>query len=753
MDTSTALPPDEITTIFYVGHHETDRTENVSYDVLSQAQGLGYDFLTVPITTPAFHTSVVSLVKDYKQRISQSDSRELPLPLIPPLTPQDSTLTPDDSNSLRVAVVSPWIDLGSSDPVIAHISRQVLNLEVAYAAFCGVSNVLVYAPTEEADAVGYGRAVQEALGLGPYVQLHVLLPMSGELETDYPYGEHLSELAAPPDFDADEDDSTAKDEYDVWATWDTIRSLCSYSQKLCLALEVQRQLPCLDLQCRWYSEPVRLLVFPRTTFIRNAKGYPVLSKPHQQLISRFARLRFPPWMLLSDVGTLLGAVDIPARTSPEPTPAEATSKTKEKPKDPVPHLRYLRHLQQSQPPRPPIERFGQGYQDYLQSPLQPLTDNLESVTYEVFERDPVKYEWYERAIAVALKDLRETVEDARPIVVAVAGAGRGPLVTRALQASESTGVAIDCWAVEKNPNAYVLLQRRNATDPLWSNSVHVVKSDMRHWPGPSNPNGEAGKVDILISELLGSFADNELSPECLDGVQHILHPSHGISIPQSYSAHLTPIATPRIHSDLLLRSGGGGEKWDIPYVVLLHQYDYLSLSPASSPESRTPNVQQAWSFTHPTSPQTLTHARLRAGGGAGAPGSVGGDGSNEHNSRSCRISFTCAKQGVCHGLAGYFETVLYSSARTGEKVELSTNPVTMESKSQDMISWFPIFFPLKTPVYVPKGGEMMVHMWRQTDDRSVWYEWVVEVYDTAGGKRRKVGMSEMGTSRKNACLM
>ena len=29
-------------------------------------------------------------------------------------------------------------------------------------------------------------------------------------------------------------------------------------------------------------------------------------------------------------------------------------------------------------------------------------------------------------------------------------------------------------------------------------------------------------VDILISELLGSFGDNELSPECLDGAQRFL---------------------------------------------------------------------------------------------------------------------------------------------------------------------------------------------------------------------------------------
>lgn len=30
------------------------------------------------------------------------------------------------------------------------------------------------------------------------------------------------------------------------------------------------------------------------------------------------------------------------------------------------------------------------------------------------------------------------------------------------------------------------------------------------------------KVDILISELLGSFGDNELSPECLDGASRFL---------------------------------------------------------------------------------------------------------------------------------------------------------------------------------------------------------------------------------------
>jgi len=40
-------------------------------------------------------------------------------------------------------------------------------------------------------------------------------------------------------------------------------------------------------------------------------------------------------------------------------------------------------------------------------------------------------------------------------------------------------------------------------------------------------------ADVIVSELLGSFGDNELSPECLYGAQHILKPG-GISIPKNY---------------------------------------------------------------------------------------------------------------------------------------------------------------------------------------------------------------------------
>ncbi|WPH04446.1 protein arginine n-methyltransferase skb1 [Acrodontium crateriforme] len=774
-----AHAPDEPPTILYIGHHESQRQTPVSVELIQNAQYAGYDLISAPITKPHFQSRVLTTLREHVDALATKGSKHVPMPLISPLTPLDTDFAPAETNLSLIAVTSSWIDLASSDPLIAHVSRQVLNLEIAYAAFCGISNVIVQGPVSNRGTAQYARSVREALGLGPYIQLQILLPMTGELE-EGPDGTHLGELARSEYLEGDFEDDGEFELYESWEIWNSIRQLCEYNTRLSIALELPRQLPSATLQSRWFSEPVRLLNLPRTSFLRNAKGFPVLSKPHQQYLTRFLRLRTAPWVLLSDVGTIPepACQSIQQVATMEPTPAEAAANPKQ-PEDPIGHLRYMRHLQQTQPPRPMIERFGQGYQDYLQSPLQPLTDNLESITYEVFEKDPVKYDSYQQACVLALKDLREKLGKDREINVAVVGAGRGPLMTGALRASKQTGIKVRCWAVEKNLNAYVHLQRKAATEELWrlwGTPVTVVKSDMRAWSGPVLPDGTIGKVDILISELLGSFADNELSPECLDGIQHVLNPDHGVSIPQSYTAHFTPIAAPRLYSDILGRSSTDlnmtvAEKWDLPYVVLLHQYDDLALQQQTvATDSPLPEIKEAWEFSHPIAPEILEQAKARAGGGVGTGGWVGGDGSNEHNFRSCVLRFKCQNRGVCHGLGGYFESVLYAQSADNEqakKVELSTNPLTMDQKSQDMISWFPIFFPLKTPIHVPDGGELEVSMWRQTDDRKVWYEWVVELFETEeiridGGedgaseirtRRKRLGSSELHSSRKNGCLM
>jgi protein arginine N-methyltransferase 5 len=127
------------------------------------------------------------------------------------------------------------------------------------------------------------------------------------------------------------------------------------------------------------------------------------------------------------------------------------------------------------------ERLCSSYNDVIQAPLQPLMDNLESGTYEVFEQDPVKYYRYEQAISLALHRVQKLLllpseqargegdaQEIRPVVVMVVGAGRGPLVQAALSAASSTGVPIRVFAVEKNTNAVITLRNRCITES-WSN--------------------------------------------------------------------------------------------------------------------------------------------------------------------------------------------------------------------------------------------------------------------------------------------
>lgn len=57
------------------------------------------------------------------------------------------------------------------------------------------------------------------------------------------------------------------------------------------------------------------------------------------------------------------------------------------------------------------------------------------------------------------------------------------------------------------------LQNRRQRE--WGDKVKLLFGDMRFINVPE-------KADILVSELLGSFGDNELSPECLDGAMRFL---------------------------------------------------------------------------------------------------------------------------------------------------------------------------------------------------------------------------------------
>ncbi|GFO27083.1 protein arginine N-methyltransferase 5 [Plakobranchus ocellatus] len=423
---------------------------------------------------------------------------------------------------------------------------------------------------------------------------------------------------------------------DTWQWWDKFRSLCDSNKRLGVALELTPDLPSPGVIERWLSEPVKAVVVPTSLFLTNKKGYPVLSKAHQAVIKSLFKL---------EVQVIISGQD----RHPEKTIRA--------------YQQYMDHLWQSQDPVDTVGQFAKGYEDFLQSPLQPLMDNLESQTYEIFEKDPVKYSQYQKAVYRALLD-RVPLEDRdkTDILIMVVGAGRGPLVRASIAAADEAGCKLKkIYAVEKNPNAVITLE--NIRESEWGNLVDVISCDMREWEAPE-------KADILVSELLGSFGDNELSPECLDGAQRYLK-DDGISIPVQYTSYLAPLMSCKLYNEVrgskVERGKPPEAPFEMPYVVRLHNCSILD------------KPKPVFTFSHPNRDEVIDNCRYET------------------------LEFTSSEAAVVHGFAGYFDTQLYKD------VMLSIVP---DTHSPGMFSWFPIYFPIRTPIKLESGASVCLEIYK-----------------------------------------
>lgn len=611
-------------------------------------------------------------------------------------------------------VLSQWLELDSSDEGVRLDAELALRQEMAYAAYLGVAHVVVPAPSSDPARrkylADYARAIRTCLSgiagdvpaAGATMRVSVRLPVSSphilttmlmRQATRTPSGAPAMPAAAY---------LRTNDNW-AWETWETIQTLCQYHPRLHVALDLSMPLPPTTSMVRWSAEPVSLMWLPSTSFLANAKGYPVLSKSAQRLVRQL--LPRTPLVVLSETHT--------------PPPQHTNG-------GPGAYLQYIRHLVRTSPPPNAMERYVRGYGDHLQAPLQPMADDLGASTYDVFESDPVKYALYEEALFQAL------VQHGAPGAVTrvwVVGAGQGALVGRTFAAAERASRSVHVTALEKNPGACISLCDRQLNE--WgTDRVAVVQGDMRTLPVPDS---EAERVDIVVSELLGSFADNELAPECLDGAMRFLkrtsffaNTANGISIPSAYVPYITPIAAAKLHATIASAqlaqahspSGIGmgtsvaAPTFDSPYVVHLQSINMLAQDGSEK------KIQPCWRFEH--GPMSASGLVLTP---SGLPET------NNHNMRTSVHTFTVPHAGVCHGLAGYFEAHLFGN------VVLSIYP-DPERASTDMVSWFPMYFPFREPLYLPANSELEVHLWRLTDERRVWYEWSAETFLVLDAKER-----------------
>nr|CCC93291.1 putative methyltransferase [Trypanosoma congolense IL3000] len=400
-------------------------------------------------------------------------------------------------------------------------------------------------------------------------------------------------------------------------------------------------------------------------------------------------------------------------------------------------------------------------EDVLRLPLQPLGHMLPSGVYEVFEEDRTKYQQYHAAMNnyfsewLGCYDSRSheklCAQSSSPVVgttgvgsgvttayVVILGAGRGPLITECLCAATGAGVRVHLFVVEKNPEALEFVKLRVSADPQWREWVnysgHVIETihaDGRAvWSGRDDElNAELppfwGLCDLVVSELLGSFGDNELCPECLDGFHENLlsyQRSTGIpenpyltSIPQEYTTWVAPLHSAKTEESVTFAAASG---LTTPQPGCHDRHAALYHSMFVTNVCRGVSLcppQPCWTFRH------FTEA-------------------GEEKERDVVLKFPLPGGGRCSGFICFFSAVLYSSSfnnGAGDAMALPRASVGLLSTVQygrtiALFSWFPAFLAMEPRdiMEVRNGDELHLHLRRCVNLKlgRVWYSYDVSLF-------------------------
>lgn len=356
--------------------------------VLSSLRQSGLQFVAIPL----FHPRL------------RRDNINVSMERLGPGTRSDREVSCADWAVNTVGKISEWIDCDSEEDHLRIASERALSEEFGWAIHLGLQAVML--PTPSLSCPNYARCVaQLAAQASIYQQMWIRIPLTTPFTSKNIRG------------DAGEQKRGYSCNQDGWLLWNKFRFLANHNHRIGVALEFTEDIfsaagssssnsdsdsahgsadntsnadadadaagdysgnASINMIRRWCGENVKAIVLHTRIFYRNKKGFPVLDKPMQYAISLLLKQKMQ--------------VIFKGRAHHE--------------QKYLPYTQYIDHLRSKYSPHETDdERFCAAYKDTLQSPLQPLTDNLESQTYEVFERDPVKYARYQDAVEAALREL------------------------------------------------------------------------------------------------------------------------------------------------------------------------------------------------------------------------------------------------------------------------------------------------------------------------------------------------------------
>lgn len=646
-----------------------------------------------------------------------------------------------------VGLLSSWVELDNQNELINEFSLQVISNEVSYAKYIGIHTLLIAPPKNMSNLQIYAVNINTILDKFPSMCISVSLPMCEDSVRDPTTGKIIP----------------STDPFSTWDVWNSIRIQCNYNIHLSVSLGSPKTNIPQTVVDRWLLEPVRFYLLSSYRFIPNSKHYPVLNKFNQLIIWKFIQRKalYPPVLLLHGVDKLnnefADSLNLNSASSLENSnPHSDAGSIKSRPLKLgntafLEYLRYLIGISYKNSQLLPLENFtinnflglNLSFEklmspESLQSPLSPLTVNLDNNTYNVFEQDHAKYDAYEKAIISALRDLSsldrfsflsqngrrrngscDTLKhsssdaDDLKLKLLVVGPGRGPLIKRLFNAIDKLHLNMDyinITTVEKNPNVIIYLEERNRE--RWNNRVSIYNCDVRQWkPSYVAENG----FHLVISEMLGSFGCNELAPECIDSIRRYCDRENCIFIPQEFSSYVAPVISPSLYSKVCRSKQN--ERFDKAYLPVWDEADIMSTEYA-----------KVWTFNTRAYPMAKDYNIF----------------DNKHNKRQAHVILKCHRKGTIHGLIGYFSAILY------KKVQISTCPTGLGPEPHNLVSWLPIYFPIEQPIYITDDQELSIFIKREYKDTRVWYEWSMEAFIYLLLPCQKLSISATSTDQSSA---
>jgi type I protein arginine methyltransferase len=264
-------------------------------------------------------------------------------------------------------------------------------------------------------------------------------------------------------------------------------------------------------------------------------------------------------------------------------------------------------------------------------------------SYEGFYQmlsDDIRMQAYQKAIFQQVKT-GDTVLDL--------GAGTGILSFLALKAG-----AKKVYLVEKTDS--IQLAKIIAEKNGFSGQIEFLQQN-------SKQVALDEKVDIIISETLGSFAVDENTLDFILDARLRLLKEGGILLPSQIKLHLAPINVPEIYKK----------------VTFWKQISGIDFSPAFDVFSRKIMIEDIHKKSLLSSAVEFSDLNLYA--------------INQPDLQN-KIHFKINKKGTIHGVAGWFDLSLT------ENIRLTTSP------NNPLTHWKQAFFPFQQPIEVIQGDMM-----------------------------------------------